>query len=85
MKAHAMTITVLKIVCKSDNKRLRYLNIGSKITNMLENASQGMHIVSVHRRSFGTPHRGCAASQPVAGPLEVYVVLTLASARWGPA
>ena len=40
MKAH--DITVLKTVCKSDNKWLRYPNIGSKITNMLENASQGI-------------------------------------------
>ena len=36
---------------------------------MLENASQAIAGVLLHRRSFGIPHRMCAASQRVAGPI----------------
>ena len=41
---------------------LRYATIGSKISNMLENASQSIACY------FHTFHRGCVASQRVAGP-----------------
>ena len=40
MEAYAIAITMLQTVWKSDNKWLRYSKNGSKITSMLENASQ---------------------------------------------
>ena len=40
MEAYRIPITMLKTVWNSDNKWLRYSKIGSKNSNMLENASQ---------------------------------------------
>ena len=66
-----MPIIVLKTAWKLDNKYMRYSNIGSTITNMLEiYIAEHLRQFSCIAGAFGTPHRRCAASQRVAGPLD---------------
>ena len=65
-----MPIVILKSVWKSDSNQLRNATIGSKTSNMLENASQTIACYLMHRRGFSIFCRGCAASQRVAGPYD---------------
>ena len=64
-----MTITMMQIDWKSDNKKLRYSKMGREITNMLEMHRRAMHAILMHHSEFSTSRRRCVASQHVAGPL----------------
>ena len=69
MQAHDITIAVLKNVCKLDTKRRDISISGAELATCWKIHRRASHVILVHRSSFGTSHRGCAASQHVAGPL----------------
>ena len=63
MIAYGITITILQTAWKSDDKWLRYSDIGSKFTNMLEFTSQSIAgIFPPSQELWNTPSQVCSVA-----------------------